>query len=623
MRFSGLVGNAPSGISMLMRPIISLLPILAFSFFITPVLSPAALGGEVGEGLAMHGAPKVQPGESFGYVHKDATKGGTLRQAATGSFDTLSPFSLKGRAAQGLNLVYDRLTIRSWDEPFTLYPLIAEKIDVPDDRSSIAFTLNPAAKFQDGSPITVDDVLFSFETLRDKGRPNMRQVYKLVATAEKTGDRGVTFTLSSGYDRETVMIIAMMPILSKTWWSGRDFDQTVLDIPNTSGPYRIASLDPGRQIVLERNPDYWAKDLPVVRGLFNFDRMVFDYFRDDSVAFESFKAGDLDLRAEYDLGRWASGYDFPARTAGKVTTKALPHGRVERMWGFIFNTRRAPFDDLRVRRALSLMIDYKWLGQNLFHGLYTPLASFYPNSTLAASGEPSSAENALLEPFRAELPPEVFGPAWAPPESGTPAADRAARRKADALLKEAGWIVNKDGKRVHSKTGKPLSFEILLGSPDDEKVALTFKRSLSRLGIDVRLRTLDSAAFRDRLMPYDYDMVLYFWQNSLSPGTEQLLYWGCDAAKQEGRFNYAGICSKATDSLAKAIPNVKTYADLETHTRALDRILTANAYAIPLFYNKADLVAFWAGVTPPPRQALYGNVVESWYFSPQNGHKTD
>lgn len=563
----------------------------------------------------MHSSPALAPGESFGYVNKDAPKGGTLRQSATGSFDTLNPFSLKGRAAQGLNLVYDRLMIRSWDEPFTLYPLIAEKVDVPDDRSSISFTLNPAAKFQDGSPITADDVLFSFETLREKGRPNMRQVYKLVATAEKTGERSVKFSLTPEHDRETVMILAMMPVLSKKWWESRNFDQTVLDIPVSSGPYRIAAIDPGRRIVLERRQDYWAKDLPIVRGLFNFDRMAFDYFRDDGVAFESFKSGDLDLRSEYDLGRWATGYDFPARTAGKVTMAALPHGRVERMWGFIFNTRRAPFDDLRVRRALSLMIDYSWLNQNLFHDLYTETTSYYPNSTLAAAGPPSPAELALLEPYRDSLPKEVFGPAWAPPVTGTPMADRAARRKADALLKESGWIVDKEGKRVHAKTGRLFSFEILLGSPDDEKIALAFKRSLARMGIEVRLRTLDSAAFRDRLTPYDYDMVLYFWQNSLSPGTEQTLYWGCDAAKQEGRFNYAGICSPAVDSLAKAIPQVRTYGELETLTRALDRVLMAQAYAVPLFYNKADLAAFWSGFRPPPRQALYGNVVESWWFS--------
>jgi ABC-type oligopeptide transport system substrate-binding subunit len=567
-------------------------------------------------GLAMVGEPKMPPGFThLDYANPNASQGGTLHQSATGTFDTLNPFSLKGKSAQGLNLSYDRLMGRSWDEPFTLYPLIAERAEVPDDRSSLTVFINPAAKFQDGSPITADDVIFSFNTLKEKGRPNMRQVYKLVSKVEKTGPNGVKFTLGPIYDRETVMILAMMPVLSKAYWTGKDFDRTTLKPPVSSGPYKIVSVEPGRRIVYERDRAYWANDLPINKGLYNFDRISYDYYRDETVAFESFKSGNVDIRMEFDPGRWTTAYDFPAIKTGQVRKEAIPHGRVEKMWGFIFNMRRAPFNDIRVRKALSLMIDYDWINQNIFHGQYKPLTSFYANSSLAASGLPSPAELALLDPFRTQLPPEVFGPAWAPAASGTPAANRANHKQADALLKKAGWVV-RNGKRVNAKTGKPLTFEIILQTSDDEKVALSFRRSLARLGIDVALRTLDTAAFRDRLNTFEYDMTLYFWLNTLSPGTEQMIYWGCEAAKQEGRFNFSGICTPATDSLAKAIPSVRTREDLIAHTRALDRVLTWSHIAIPLFYSGQDLIAAKKGFQHPKTTALYGNVMENWWFGP-------
>lgn len=555
----------------------------------------------------MHGEPALKNGfQSLPYADADAPKGGELKQSALGSFDTLNPFTIKGKAAQGLNLVYDRLMARSWDEPFTLYPLIAENVVVPEDRSSITFRLNPAAKFNDGSPITTEDVFFSFNLLKEKGRPNMRAVYKLVDRVERPDDKTLRFVLGPVHDRETVLIIAMMPVLSKAYWSQRTFDATTLSVPVTNGPYKIASVDPGRRIILERDPNYWAKDLPVNKGLYNFDRITTDYFRDDTVALEAFKKGDLDIRIEQDPGRWATGY-----TGSSVRREALPHGRVERMWGLIFNLRRAPFDDIRVRKALSLMIDYDWINKNIFHGSYQPTNSFFANSNLAATGTPSTEEIAILEPYRNSLPGEVFGAAW----KANAASLRDNQRKADTLLKDAGWVI-KDGRRIHQKTGKPLSFEILLGSANDEKIALAFKRSLARLGIAVTMRTLDSAAFNDRLLGYEYDMTLYFWQNTLSPGTEQMLYWSCASAKEQGRFNYAGICNPAIDAIAANIPQVKTREDLVSHTRALDRILTWQHIAIPLFYSGKDLIASWPRVTHPKKGALYGNTMESWYKKP-------
>lgn len=548
----------------------------------------------------------------FDYANPEAPKGGTFRRATFGTFDTVNPFSLKGKSAQGLNLVYDRLMARSWDEPFTMYPLIAESVDVPDDRSSITFHIDPRATFNDGTPITSDDVAFSFRILKDNGRPNMRNVYKLVKTVKKIDAHTIRFDLGAGHDRETVMILTMMPVLSKTWWANRDFNKTLLEPPLSSGPYKIARIDPGRRIVFERNENYWAKDLPVNKGQYNFDKVVMDYFRDQTSAFEAFKAGDLDVWQDTDPGHWVSAYNFPAANSKMVVKDEIRHQRVERMWGFIFNTRRPPFDDAAVRRALSLMVDYDWINRNIFYSQYTTTTSYFPNSGLAATGEPDGLERQRLEPFRDRLPSDVMGPAWTAPPSGSMLAIRANQIKAAEILKNAGWII-KDGHRVNAKTGQPLSFEILLGYAEDEKLAITYKKALERLGVAVNIRTLDAAAFQDRLSGYDYDMVLHFWQNTLSPGTEQALYWGCQSAKENGRFNYAGICHPAIESLIAAIPNAKTREDMVADTRALDRILTWSNFAIPLFYSDHDSVAYWGAFRHPDSPALYGNIMESWW----------
>ncbi len=566
----------------------------------------------------MHGDPKYTPGFThFDYANPDAPKGGTLRQAAIGSFDSLNPFAIKGKAAQGLSYIHDRLMARVWDEPFTMYPLIAEKVDVPADRSAITFFLDKRAIFQDGTPITADDIVFSFETLREHGRPNMRRVYKLVKSVEKIDDHAVHFTLGDGYDRETIMILALMPVLSKTWWQGKAFDSASLEIPVASGPYKISAIDPGRKITYERIKNYWAADLPVNKGHYNFDKIVFDYYRDDTIAFEAFKAGQLDLRREWDANKWAKGYDIPAIRSGEAIKEALPHGRPERVNSLIYNLRRPPFDDIRVREALGLTLDFKWMNDNLFYGLYKQVNSYYPNSQLAATGTPDDAQLQILEPFRATLSPDIFGPASQPPQSGTPDSMRANLRKADELLKEAGWIV-KDGKRINAATGKPFTFEVLLGSPDDEKLALAFTRGLKRLGIDATVRVLDAAAFLGRLNDYDYDMVLYYWLSTLSPGTEQILYWGCEAAKQPARWNYAGICNPAIDALSQKIATATSRDDLVSTVRALDRVLLHGQYMIPLYYPGADFVAWRKSIYHPETTPLYGMVVETWWEKPRN-----
>lgn len=544
---------------------------------------------EILYGLAMTGTPKYDATAAhLDYVNPEVPKGGTFTQSATGTFDNLNPYNLKSaNVAQGVSLIFDKLMQRAWDEPFTMYPLIAEKVDVPADRSSITFFLNPKAKFSDGTAITADDVIFTFNTLKEHGRGNTRNVYKLVKSVEKRGDLTVHFALGEGYDRETVMILTLMPVLSKAWWENRDFTASLMEPPVSNGPYKITSIDPGNKITYERDPDYWAKDLFINKGQYNFDKMVFDYFRDDTVAFEAFKAGAFDMRRERDAGKWATAYNFPAAKNGDVKLESIKHERPEQVRALIFNTRRTPFDDIRVRKALSMALDFDWINTNLYHGQHKRITSFYPNSELAAGD-------------------------WVPPSHKTPEDSRAQLRKADDLLKSAGWVIV-NGKRVNQSTKAPMTFELLTGTPNDEKIAVAFVRNLKRLGIEPQIRALDSNAFSSRLIEYDYDMVVHYWQSSLSPGTEQMIYYGCDAAKQKARSNFAGICDPRIDELARAIPTAKTREELVTNVKNLDRALMAGYYMIPLNYAGFDNVAYKKHLKHPDTIPLYGMVLENWW----------
>lgn len=549
-------------------------------------------------GIAMVGTPKYSEKDThLEYANPDAPKGGILKQAAIGNFDTLNAYSIKGKGAQGLNLVTDQLMARVWDEPFTMYPLIAQNVDVPDDRSSVTFTLNPRARFHDGSPITAEDVLFSFETLKTEGRPNMRRIYKL-ATPEKLAERKIKFSFSKGYDRETAMIFMLMPVLSKKYWEGKTFDTTTLEAPLGSGPYKIVEAEPGKRIVYERVQDYWAKDLMVNKGHYNFDKIIYDYYRDDTVAFESFKAGDLNLRREWDAGKWNKNYAFPALDDGRVIKEEIKHGRAEKVRGFIFNTRRAPFNDIQVRRALNLIFDFDWMNKNFFYGKYQRIGhpilgngTYFPNTDL--SYEPDLNDVRLNNNRRALL------------------------KEADQLLTQAGWGI-KNGKRVNEKTGDIMAFEILLDDPANEKIALAYKRNLQKMGIEPNVRVLDSSAYRGRMSDYDFDMTLYFWHSTLSPGTEQYLYWSCEAAKQPSRWNYAGVCDPEIDSLAKSIPEAKTREELIEKAQNLDKKLQDGVYMIPLYYNPQDYVAYWAPLKRPETTPLYGMVVETWWSATDN-----
>ena len=578
----------------------------------------ARTSGQTTHGIAMHGDLAYQPSfHHFAYVNPDAPKGGTLRQAVTGSFDTLNPHVVKGVPALGLGFVFETMLVRSWDEPFSLYGLLAESLEVAEDRSAATFHLNPAARWHDGSPVTAADVLFSLEVQRVHGTPNRRQFYAKVATATALDDRTVRFTFAAAadgaLDREMPLLMGLMPIHSKAWWAGRDFERTTLDPPMGSGPYRVRAVDAGRRIVYERVADYWGRDLPTRRGQFNVDVLDFTYYRDDTVALEAFKAGEGDVRRETDPGKWATGYDGPALRDGRIVLEELPHHRPEFARGLIFNTRHPLFRDVRVRRALGLATDFAWIGKTLFHGALVRTASYYPNSELAAQGVPGPEELRILAPFRDRLPPALFTEPFTLPQTdgSGPAGGRANLREALRLLAEAGWRV-RDGRLVDA-AGNPFAFEILLGNPVDERVALEFARSLDRLGIAATVRAVDSAQYQARLDHFDFDMTVRWWVSTLSPGNEQLYYYGSEAADQPGSRNYAGIRDPVVDAIAASIAEARTRPDLVARVRALDRVLLWGHYMVPLFHSPVDRVARWSWLKRPEPTPLYGPLIESWW----------
>ena len=591
------------------------------------VLAAVALGGaeaiaEPAHGIAMHGTPKYGPDfEHLDYVNPDAPKGGELRRAATGTFDNLNPFIIKGVVAHGRHLVFESLLKRTWDEPFSLYGLIAETIDVPDDRSSVAFTLRPEARFHDGSPITVDDVIFSWETLKEQGRPNHRLYYNKVRKIERPDARTVRFLFDTETpDRELPLILGLMPIISKAYYSDVTFEQTTLTPPVGSGPYKIESVDAGRSIVYRRDPDYWGRDLPINRGQHNFDRIGYDYYRDDEVMMEAFRAGEYDLRQERSATRWATGYDFPAVNDGRVKLELLPHGRPSGMFALVFNTRQAMFADRAVRYALSLAFDFEWINRNLLQGAYVRTNSIFDNSELGARGLPEGGELALLEPHRDSLPPELFETAYHAPvvEGGLRKNLATARR----LLAEAGWSVE-DGSLRRTSDGLPLAFEILLVNPGNERIALNFTRNLERLGVEAKVRTVDTAQYQYRRNVYDFDMLIYRWGMSLSPGNEQAFYWGMEAADQEGTRNYPAIKDPAVDALIAKMTEARERSDFVDVVRAMDRVIMWGHYMIPLYHLNDDRFAYWDKFGRPGVTPVYGAVLDAWWEEPGKADALD
>lgn len=564
--------------------------------------------------IAMHGAPELAEGfESFSYVNPDAPKGGRLTQGLAGGFDSLNPFILRGRASRAVrDLTVESLMARSWDEPFTLYGLLAERVETPRDRSSVTFYLRPEAAFSDGSPVTPDDVIWTMETLRSQGRPNHRSFYGQVATVEKVGDRGVRFVFEEA-NRELPLLMGLMPILSKADWEGRDFQTGDLRPILGSGPYQVVEAESGRRILFRRNPDYWGKDLPVNRGRHNFDEVEHLYFRNAAALWEAFTAGEIDLFSEGDPARWAEAYDVPAVADGRIQRAAFPHGRASGMRGFVFNTRRALFEDRRVRAALSLALDYRWMNERFYRGGYTRITSYYSGSALGFQNPPTEIETALLWPFRERLPAETVTEGWRPPEGAGDGRNRKNVREARALLSEAGWTLQ-DGV-LKNADGAPFSFEILLNSSDEDREAQVFAKALEGLGITATVRQIDSAQYQDRLLEYDYDMILWRWGLSLSPGEEQRFYWSAAAGAAPGSRNYMGVADPAVDTMIDAMLAARSRDEFTASVRALDRLLSSGVYVIPLGYLKEDLVAWSSEIRKPEPTPLYGwaYALDAWW----------
>lgn len=571
----------------------------------------------------MHGDPREAADFShFPYVNPDAPKGGEARFAAQGSFDSLNPFIVKGLAADGLReYVYESLMARSYDEPFTLYGLIAEGVETPPDRSWVEFTLNPNAKFSDGTPITVEDVLFSHAVLRDRGRPNHRSYYKKVKSAEKTGERRIRFTFDNADDREMPLIMGLMPVLPSHLLTPESFELTTLEPPVGSGPYRVDSLDPGKSVTYARDPNYWGRDLPVNRGLYNFDEIRIDYYRDAGSMFEAFKSGLVGFRDEKDPTRWTEGYRFPALRDGRVTKEALPIETPAGMSALVFNTRRPLFADPRVRQALIMLFDFEWVNRTLYRGQYARTESYFARSELSSHGRPADArERALLASYPDAVKPAILDGTFTFPAGDGTGQNREGRVEALRLLEEAGYVL-KDGTLVNAETLEPFTFEIMATTRAQERLLLTYARALKQVGIDARIRQVDSAQYQRRKQTYDFDMIQNLWPASLSPGNEQSFRWGSEAAKTEGSFNFAGVENEAVDAMIEAILAAKTREYFVSAVRALDRVLLSGDYVVPLFHLPKQWVAYWDTMQRPQPTPLYGYQIPAWWHDAQAGQK--
>ena len=565
-------------------------------------------------GIAMHGTPKYAGDfEYLDYVNPNAPKGGTVKFGSYGSFDNLNRVAFKGSKAAGLGYVNDTLMRRVWDEAFSLYGLIAEKVELPEDRSSITFYLNSNATFHDGSPITRDDVLFSLETFQTKGTPNQKKTYGKVIKTELIGNDGIKMIFENNEDKELPLIIAgFLPIIPKKFYENLDVTKTFLDIPLGSGPYQVDSLDPGRQIKYKRVEDYWAKDLPVNKGLYNFDTIIYDYYKDSNVLVEAFKVGEYDFRREYNVKRWLSEYDFKAVQNGEVILTEMNNDRPVGMNGLVMNTRRDIFNNRNVRLALSYAYDHEWINKTIYQNAYVRTDSYFDNSPLASSGLPSKNELELLNVWKDEIPAEVFTETFTPPITDGSGNDRKNLLKAKEILEKEGWFVE-NGKLV--KDGKEFKFEFLIVSPSDEKIALAYQSNLKKLGITMDVRTVDSSQYQERLLSYDFDMIKRYWGVSLSPGNEQQFYWGSEVGQKDGSRNYPGINSPAVDALIEKLISATNREELTTAIHALDRVLLWGHYVVPLYHSNKDRIAYWDFFEYPDEIPLYGIVIESWWIN--------
>jgi len=566
--------------------------------------------------LTLYGEkPKYPPGFShFEYVNPDAPKGGTLRQAGFGSFDSLNPFINKGVAADDIGLVYDTLTTNSLDEPFTVYGLLAEKIEKGPNNEWVRFYLRPEARFHDGEPVEAEDVVFSFETLISKGAPHYRGYYADVEKAVIESPRRIRFDFKHAGNRELPLILGQLPVLPKHWWEGKDFATGSMEVPLGSGPYRIERAEAGRSVRYARVEDYWGKDLAVNRGFYNFDHINIDYYRDNTVALQAFKTGHFDYWLETSAKNWATAYDIAAVKDGRIIKEDIANHNPQGMQGFIFNTRRDRLQDARVREALGLLFDFEWTNRQLFNGAYTRTTSYFDNSELASSGLPSKQELSILEPLRGQIPDQVFEKPFELPQTNADGIIRAQQRRAYELLTSAGWKIEND--QMVDAEGKPVKLEFLLVQADFERVLLPYKRNLASLGIELELRRVDVSQYINRLRSRDYDMIVSGFGQSSSPGNEQREYWHSASADNPGSRNYIGLKDPAIDVLVEKLIASDSRDELITRTRALDRVLLSGHYVIPNWHIKTWRVAYWSHLGHPEITPLYDVGLMTWWNKP-------
>ncbi|HUK09674.1 MAG TPA: extracellular solute-binding protein [Stellaceae bacterium] len=583
----------------------------------TSPLLPSAAEDDVTKtyGLSLYGDLKYGPDFThFDYTNPDAPKGGTFREYTVGtSYDTFNPFALRGVPAAGAGLLYDTLTARSSDEADAAYGLIAESMEIPKDHTWVIYHLRPEARFHDGTPITPEDVIWTFNTLREKGRPLFRVYYGDVVKVEQSDEHSVKFSFKNGQNRELAQILGEMPVLSKAYFATHDFERASLDPPLTSGPYEVESSEPGRSVTYKRVADYWGANLPVNRGRNNFDHMRYIYYRDRGASLEGFKADDYDVRIEATMRDWMTGYDSPAFRADLYKKLEIPNQNVAPMQGYGYNTRRPIFKDRRVREALAYALDFEWENKTFFYDHYVRTRSYFDNSELGATGLPGPDELKILEPYRGRIPDEVFTEAYEPPKTDGSGNNRDNLKKALALLQQAGWTVK--GEKLVDETGKPFEFEILLPS-DSTFIRITepFVQNLKRIGITATIRPIDSAQLERRTEDFDFDMIIVLFQQSLSPGNEQRDYWGSEAADTQKSQNVLGVKDPVVDEIIEGLISAPDRRSLIAHTRALDRVLQFGYYVIPQWHYPFFNVAYWDRYGRPEITPKYDPGFDTWWY---------
>ena len=573
-------------------------------------------------GIAMHGEPALPAGFShLPYVNPDAPKGGKVTYGVVGTFDSVRPFIVRSMRthARGIvdpvfgNLIYETLMQRSQDEPFTLYGLLAETVEWDEERSFIQYNINPSARWSDGKPVTADDVIFTMELLKDKGRPPYSTRLNRVASMEKAGPLSVRFTFNDQSNREFPLILSLSPVLPKHATDPETFDQSTLEPGIGSGPYLISEIKPGERITFKRREDYWAKDLPIKRGIDNYDEIAVEYFLSETAQFEAFKKGVFDIYPDGSATNWARGYDFPAVTSGEIVRKEYESQTPSGMYGFVFNTRKKLFEDVQVRRALTMLFDFEWANRSLYDNTYKRTHSFWDGSDLSSYGKPADArEREILAPYPDAVLPEIMDGTWTLPVTDGSGRDRKIQRAALTLLQDAGYSI--DNGKLLDADGQHFAFDLMTQNEGQEKLAIAFQRSLSALGIEMTIRTVDDAQYQQRSQTFDYDMIMKAFSSSLSPGAEQINRWGSASRDQQGSFNFSGAASPALDAAIDALLNARTADDFRSSVRAYDRVLLSGHYVIPAFHLGKSWVAHRSRIAEPEGEPpLYGYYLPAWW----------